>query len=152
MIYTPLTKRAMKIAYEAHRNQLDKSGIPYIFHPIHLAEQCTDEKTCAAALLHDVIEDCEGYTVERLRKMEIPEDVLEALKLLTHDEKIPYLDYINQLKDNEIARKVKLLDLSHNMDSARLDADIPEDVYARLENKRKLYREAEKILSQERER
>ena len=54
MIYTPLTKAAMEIAYRAHHGQLDKSGVPYIFHPIHLAEQMDDEVSCCAALLHDV--------------------------------------------------------------------------------------------------
>ena len=57
MIYTPLTNKAMRIAYEAHHGQLDASGQPYIFHPIHLAEQMEDEITACVALLHDVIED-----------------------------------------------------------------------------------------------
>ena len=57
MIYTPLTNRAMQIAYQAHHGQVDKSGLPYIFHPYHLAEQMEDEYTTCIALLHDVMED-----------------------------------------------------------------------------------------------
>ena len=57
MIYTPLTQAAMNMAYRAHHGQSDKAGVPYIFHPIHLAEQMTDEATTCAALLHDVLED-----------------------------------------------------------------------------------------------
>ena len=57
MIYTPLTKRALAIAYDAHAGQLDRSGLPYVFHPFHLAEEMEDEVSTAAALLHDVAED-----------------------------------------------------------------------------------------------
>ena len=57
MLYTDLTKKAMIIAYEAHKDQKDKSGIPYIYHPIHLAEQIDDEETICVALLHDVVEE-----------------------------------------------------------------------------------------------
>ena len=53
MIYTELTKKAMKIAYDAHHGQLDKGGLPYVFHPWHLAEQMDDEISTIAALLHD---------------------------------------------------------------------------------------------------
>lgn len=57
MIYTELTNKALTIAYRAHHGQLDKSGIPYIFHPVHLAEQMKDEISVCVALLHDVLED-----------------------------------------------------------------------------------------------
>ena len=57
MIYTELTCKAMKLAYNAHHGQTDYNGIPYIFHPIHLAEQMDDEFSCCVALLHDVVED-----------------------------------------------------------------------------------------------
>ena len=57
MIYTDETKKAMRIAYDSHKDQVDISGIPYIFHPIHLAEQMTDEVATCVALLHDVVED-----------------------------------------------------------------------------------------------
>ena len=65
MLYTPLTKKAMKLCFAAHRDQTDKSGLPYVFHPIHLAEQMTDEETTVVALLHDVVEDTE-YTLSDL--------------------------------------------------------------------------------------
>ena len=45
MIYTPQTKRALQLAYEAHHGQTDKTGLPYIHHPLHLAEQMPDEVT-----------------------------------------------------------------------------------------------------------
>lgn len=57
MIYTPLTCEAMKIAYRAHHGQTDKAGLPYVFHPFHLAEQMKDEYSVCVALLHDVVED-----------------------------------------------------------------------------------------------
>ena len=66
MIYTPLTKRAAEIAYNAHMGQRDKAGMPYIFHPYHVAEQMKDEMTVCAALLHDVAEDT-AVTLEDLK-------------------------------------------------------------------------------------
>ena len=55
MIYTEWTKKAMKLSFEAHKDQVDKSGLPYIFHPFHLAEQMKSEETVIVALLHDVV-------------------------------------------------------------------------------------------------
>ena len=67
MIYTVNTKKAILIAYNAHQNQIDRSGIPYIFHPFHLAEQMNTETECIVALLHDVVEDT-NITFEDLEK------------------------------------------------------------------------------------
>lgn len=120
MIYTPLTQKALCIAYDAHHGQRDKSGLPYIHHPLHLAEQMEDEYSCAAALLHDVMEDT-AVTREALERAGIPAPVLEALALLTHDPAVPYLDYVTCLASNPIARAVKLADLRHNCDLTRLD-------------------------------
>lgn len=120
MIYTDLTKAAMKLCYTAHHGQVDKSGIPYVFHPIHLAEQMQDELTTVTALLHDVVEDTD-YTFEDLQEMGYPTQVLEALKLLTHDPQLPYMAYVERIKSNPIARAVKLADLQHNSDLTRLN-------------------------------
>ena len=120
MLYTKLTKKAMKIAFEAHKNQTDKNGIPYIYHPIHLAEQMADEKTICVALLHDVVEDTD-ITFEQLVREGFPDDIIEALKLLTHDDSIQYVDYVKEIKSNPIAAAVKLADLKHNSDLTRLD-------------------------------
>ena len=79
MIYTPKTKKAMIIAYNAHNGQVDKSGIPYIYHPIHLAEQMNTETECIVALLHDVVEDT-NVTFDELEKEFSPE-IIEALKI-----------------------------------------------------------------------
>ena len=145
MIYTPLTKQAMRIAYEAHKEQVDITGMPYIFHPFHLAEQMTDEVSVCAALLHDVVEDTET-TFEDMEAQGIPEIVIEALKLLTHDEDDPYMDYVQMIKDsgNRTAKAVKLADLRHNSDSTRPDA-ITKTILARFE----MYKEAIDILEQE---
>ena len=120
MIYTALTKRALCLCYTAHAGQTDQSGLPYVFHPFHLAEQMPDEESTVAALLHDVVEDT-PYTLEDLAQMGFPPSVLEALRLMTHDPSVPYLDYVAKLKPNPIARRVKLADLRHNSDLTRLD-------------------------------
>jgi len=118
MIYTPMTIKAMKLAYRAHLGQVDHSGVPYIFHPYHLAEQMDDEISCTVALLHDVVEDTE-VTVEDL-KQEFPPEVIMAVALLTHDPGKDYFEYVSVLKDNPVAKKVKLADLIHNSDESRL--------------------------------
>lgn len=117
MVYTPMTIKAMKYAYKAHLGQVDYNNVPYIFHPYHLAEQMEEEKSCTVALLHDVIEDTD-ITLDDL-KLEFPDDIVEAVALLTHDEAVDYFDYIKNLKNNPIARKVKLADLEHNSDENR---------------------------------
>lgn len=127
MIYTSLTKNAMKIAFEAHKNQVDKSGMPYIYHPIHLAEQMKDEKTTCVALLHDVIEDTD-MTLIKLKAYGFDDDILEALRLMTHDKSIPYMDYVRAIKENPIATKVKLADLKHNSDLTRLESVSDKDL------------------------
>ena len=119
MIYTKMTQEAMKICFEVHIEQKDKSGIPYVFHPIHLAEQMETEETIIVALLHDVVEDSD-YTIEDLRKKGFSDVVLEAISLMTHADGVNYMDYVRAIKDNSIARVVKLADLRHNSDLTRL--------------------------------
>ena len=117
MIYTEMTIKAMKVAYEAHLGQLDYNDVPYIFHPYHLAEQMDDEVSCTVALLHDVVEDTR-LTLSDLEQI-FPTQVVEIVRLLTHDEGIDYFDYIRKIKTDSIATKVKLEDLKHNSNEAR---------------------------------
>lgn len=118
MIYTELTVKAMNIAYNAHHGQTDVSGAPYIFHPYHVAEQMDDEATTCVALLHDVVEDT-SVTIDDLDR-EFPKDIVEAVRLLTHDKGIDYEQYIKAVCDNPIAKAVKYEDLRHNMDETRV--------------------------------
>ncbi len=120
MIYTKLTKMAIKLCFEAHKDQEDKSGMPYVLHPFHLAEQMEDEDTTVVALLHDVIEDTD-YTLEDLKKMGFPQQILDALALLTHEEGVPYMTYVEAISHNPVATAVKKADLRHNSDLSRLD-------------------------------
>ena len=121
MIYTEKTKKALKLCFEAHKDQVDKSGLPYVFHPFHLAEQMQDENTTIVALLHDVVEDTD-YTLDDLRAMGFGDEVMEALSYTTHDPAVPYMEYVARIRENDIARRVKLADLRHNSDITRLDS------------------------------
>lgn len=141
MIYTEQTKKAMKLCFEAHKDQVDKCGMPYVFHPYHLAEQMTDEDTITAALLHDVVEDTD-YTLEDLEKLGFPPQVIEAVALLTHEDDVPYLEYVAKLKHNPIAKAVKLADLAHNSDMTRLGPDDP-----RIPHFQEKYRKAKALLN-----
>ncbi len=143
MIYTPQTKKALRLCFDAHKEQEDKSGMPYVFHPFHLAEQMTDEQTTVLALLHDVVEDTD-YSFEDLLAMGFDEAVIDALCLLTHDPAVPYMDYVAALASNPLAKAVKLADLRHNSDLTRLDS-VDEKALKRNEK----YREAIRFLENE---
>ena len=127
MIYTKMTKAALKLCSEAHKAQQDKSGIPYVFHPFHLAEQMKDEESTIAALLHDVVEDT-PYTIDDLRDKGYDYRILEVISVMTHDESVPYMEYILKIKQNAIAKAVKLADLKHNSDLTRLDTITEKDL------------------------
>ena len=142
MIYTDKTKRAMKLCYEAHKDQVDKTGVPYVFHPFHVAEQMKDEATTIVALLHDVVEDTD-YTLEDIAAEGFGQEIVEAVALMTHEDDVPYLDYVAKLKDNPIARAVKLADLAHNSDQSRL-GEIDDETKQRLEK----YKKAISLLTQ----
>lgn len=145
MIYTKLTNKAMKFAYDAHHGQVDCNGVPYIFHPYHLAEQMTDEITTCVALLHDVVEDTD-VTIEEL-EAEFPKEVTDAVRLLTHDKSTDYFDYVRAIKTNPIAKTVKLADLSHNQDESRIA--VPTDITNRkIKHWRDKYSKARKILEE----
>lgn len=141
MIYTDKTKKALKLCFKAHLGQVDKSGIPYVFHPFHLAEQMGDEDSVIVALLHDVVEDTD-YTLQDLAEMGFGDAVIEALTLLTHDESVPYLDYVRKISQNPLATRVKLADLAHNSDISRLDHEPTEKDLERVAK----YRKAAAIL------
>lgn len=118
MVFTSMTITAMQVAYTKHAGQVDKAGVPYIFHPYHLAEQLQDEIACTVALLHDVVEDTDT-TFEELSE-KFPDEVIEALRFLTRTKDTPYLEYVKNIRKNKIATAVKLKDLEHNMDKARM--------------------------------
>ena len=145
MIYTELTNKALRIAYNAHHGQLDYNGIPYIFHPIHLAEQMDDEFSCCVALLHDVVEDTD-VTMEELAQ-EFPAAVIDALKLMTHGDDVEYFTYVAAIKHNPIAKKVKLADIAHNSDQSRcVGSDLSPEKLAYWKAK---YEKATKILTED---
>lgn len=135
MLYTEQTKKAMKLCFEAHKEQLDKSGLPYVFHPYHLAEQMETEETTVVALLHDIVEDA-AYTIADLTKMGFAKPITDAIALMTHDDNVDYMDYVRKIKENPIAKAVKLADLKHNSDLSRLDR-IDEKALSRREKYQK---------------
>ena len=140
MVYTPLTKRAILFAFDAHRGQYDKSGLPYITHPLHVAESMETEDECVVALLHDVLEDTD-ITIEDLTRIGISDRQIAALRLLCHDDSVPYLEYVQAIRADPLARTVKLADLRHNSDLTRLNVVTKEDI-ERVEK----YKQAIEIL------
>lgn len=139
MIYTDMVKKAMNLAFVVHKGQNDKGGYPYIHHPLHLAEQCYTEDEVLVALLHDVLEDNKlGINADTLKEMGFSNKVVEAVECLTWRKGETYIDYIERISFNPLATKIKILDLSHNMDSTRTNGVLPK--------KYKLYDKAIKYL------
>lgn len=140
MLQSPNIQRALTICKQAHANQTDKSGKPYYLHPVHVAEQMQDEATTIAALLHDVVEDT-SVTLQDLQNEGFAPEIIEAIGLLTHKKEVPYFTYVENLKNNPIARAVKIADLTHNSDLSRLPLKTEKDI-ARFEK----YQKALQIL------
>ena len=129
---------AIRLAVEAHRHQLDKAGAPYYLHPLRVMLTMDSEEEMMVAVLHDLLEDT-PHTPATLRTLGYPEHVLHTLDLLSRREDESYDQFIDRLKPDPLARRVKLADLEDNMDITRL-ADITEKDLARLQRYLKAWR------------
>ena len=131
---TEKIKLAYAIALVAHKNQYDKVGVSYINHPLTVSNNLETEDEKIVGLLHDVVEDT-AVTLDDLRLF-FDENIIEAINLLTHKEDDSYMDYLAKIKENKLAKAVKLADLRHNMDMSRFENPTDKD-YERLEKKYK---------------
>jgi len=131
---------AILLAVKAHHGQTDRSGEPYILHPLRLMFRQNSTATRIAAVLHDVVEDT-TVTFEQLADAGFSEEILDAVALLTHNPPDSYEDYVTRLKTNPIARAVKLADLEDNMRLERLAGEPTEKDWARLQRYHRAWQE-----------
>ena len=124
----------------AHKGQKDKGGNPYFLHPLRVSMATKNKRAKIVALLHDVLEDSNKYEINDFYFLD--EEQKKALLLLTHNDSDEYFEYVKRIKQNKIAREVKLMDLKDNMNLKRLK-DISKDDEKRLEK----YQIARDILS-----
>ena len=149
-------EKAIKIAVEAHTGQVDKGGNPYILHPLRVMLSLNTEEERIVGVLHDVVEDCEGWTWERLKDQGCSDEIIEALKsvsktpeeaeyrALPEDKKLDhYLAFIQRAKANAIGRNVKAADIRDNLDISRID-----DITERDINRLNRYKKALSILTE----
>jgi hypothetical protein len=113
-------EKALQIASKAHEGQKDKEGLPYILHPLRVMMSVEGEEAQIVGVLHDVIEDT-PVTADDLRQAGFSEKIIDALLCVTHRKDEPYAAYMVRCRGNEIARRVKLADLT---DNSRLDRTI----------------------------
>lgn len=116
----PELEHAVLLAVNAHMGQKDKAGEPYILHPMRVMATMQTVAERMAAILHDVVEDA-NVTIEGLRRLGYPEEVLDALACLTREDGETYDDFIKRAATNPMARKVKIADLEDNMRVDRLE-------------------------------
>ena len=150
-------EKAIKIAVEAHTGQVDKGGNPYILHPLRVMLSLDTAEERIVCVLHDVVEDCEGWTWERLKDQGCSVEIIEALKSvsktpaeeaeyqsLSEDKKLGhYLEFIQRAKANKIGRNVKVADIRDNLDISRID-----DITERDINRLNRYKKALSILTE----
>lgn len=133
-------ERAIEIATEAHRGQLDKAGNDYISHPLRVMAAGTSVNEKIVGVLHDVVEDTD-WTFEMLAAEGFSDEVIDALRCVTKlSENEPYDKFIARVKTNSLAVAVKLNDLSDNMDIRRLPYLSDKDI-KRLKKYLKAYKQ-----------
>jgi (p)ppGpp synthase/HD superfamily hydrolase len=130
---------AIALASEKHKDQFDKGGMPYILHPLRVMSfvKTDDLELMCIAVLHDVMEDC-GVTAKDLFDAGMSLRVIKGVSNLTKLDGQSPEEYLEIIKANPDAIKVKLADLRHNMDARRLKG-VTEKDRARLDKYVKMY-------------
>jgi (p)ppGpp synthase/HD superfamily hydrolase len=121
-------ERAIAIAAEAHAGQVDKAGAPYVLHPLRMMLRMSSIDERIVAVLHDVCEDCPGWTFDRLRREGFSDRIIDALDSVTKRAGEEYEDFVRRAAANPIGRCVKLADLIDNSDLSRIAAPSERDV------------------------
>ena len=130
---------ARQLAKEYHKGQVDKAGVDYFSgHITSVVNGVDTVEEKIVAYLHDILEDTELSYLD-LMVLEFSDKVINAVMFLTKDKKEKYEDYLKRVKNNELARAVKLSDLTNNMDLSRLK-EITEVDKKRLEKYKKAYK------------
>jgi (p)ppGpp synthase/HD superfamily hydrolase len=136
-------ERAIAISAEAHAGQVDKAGAPYVLHPLRMMLRVSSIDERIVAVLHDVCEDCPGWTLDRLRAEGFPNHIIEALRSVTKRDGEDYEAFALRAAANPIGRLVKLADLHDNCDLSRIAAPSERDLQ-RIDK----YRRAIDLISQ----
>jgi (p)ppGpp synthase/HD superfamily hydrolase len=131
-------EKAIDLAFMVHKNQKDRYGKLYIFHPLRVMNKMSTDKEKIVAVLHDVIEDTE-LTYKDLCDAGFSKEIINAIASISKQDDEEYFDYIKRVEDNPIAVKVKLADLEDNMDIRRIET-ITEKDSERLNKYMKAYR------------
>lgn len=140
--FAELREKAMQIAEQVHKNQVDKGGKPYINHPVRVERMCSRQEDRLVALLHDTVEDGD-IASEILLIAGFPQEVVDAVLSVSRNIGEDYFDFIQRCKSNPIGRRVKLADLKDNMDITRLNELTDKDI-----ERLKKYHKAYKILEE----
>jgi len=130
-----IVSQAYQLAFAAHQGQVDKGGHPYMNHPVAVAESVDTEEEQAVALLHDVVEDT-PISLQNLHEQGFPDRIVNAVDCLTKRDGEPLKSYLERVKQDPLAVKVKIADLNHNSDLRRI-AEPTERDYARAERYRR---------------
>jgi hypothetical protein len=115
-------ERAIAIAAEAHAGQLDKAGEPYILHPLRVMMRLHDNAERIVGVLHDVVENCPAWPLNRLAASGFAPDIMEALDAISRRKDEPYHDFIDRCCTTDLSLVVKFIDLRDYIDGRRADA------------------------------
>jgi len=113
-------EEVLRIAIDAHEGEKDLDGKPVILHPLAVGLAGRNREEMVAGFLHDVVEDTR-FTFDDLLEMGVETEVVDALRLLTHEKGTDYYAYVQRIIDsaNPIALAVKRNDLNHNLARGR---------------------------------
>lgn len=142
MNFDELREKAMQIAEKVHKNQVDKAGKPYIWHPVRVERRCTRQEDRLVALLHDTVEDG-NIASEYLLLVGFSQEIVDAVLSVSRKKGEDYFEFIQRCKANPIGRRVKICDLEDNMDITRLNQLTEKDI-----ERLKKYHKAYKILNE----
>ena len=121
--------RAIEIALDAHKNVSDKGGNPYMLHPLRLMLQMDSEEEMIVAILHDVVEDSEKWSFDKLKEEGFSKKIINSLRSITKENKNEdYEKFIDRSIKDKIGRKVKIADISDNLDISRLKEVTDKDI------------------------
>ena len=134
---------ALKLSIFAHKNQVDKAGVQYLYHILDVAKQATSDEEFIVALLHDFIEDAENITCQNRRidviRNVFDKNIFQAIIAITHLKNEKRSDYIARISKNKLATAVKRYDINSNSNSQRLLLIKDVETRNRLINKRTNY-------------